>query len=391
VRRCGVSIVYLAIGLTVFIGFCSFAVDLGRVELAKTQLQAAADASARAAASAIGDATKVQTRAVQFAAANKCDGLAVAVDGNQDVDFGTWDGSSKTFTVVTGSQRISANAIRVTCRRTTNRQNAIPLMFMVAAGKGTCDVTASAIAAVEPSGYGMVGLNYIKLSGNSTASYFSATATVGGGVGHIASNGNITSSGTSSISGNVYVLPGKTVSGVTAKAIKNLTSSLTYSTYDPYPYSKTYNDDAQIPVGFVNSTPDFNAASGTTVSIPGGNYVFNNFSVAGTAVVTFTGSTTIYYYGNFSMTGKTVTASSIPNNLKIIGINKPDGKPPGSLTIGGSASLYGSIYSPGSDITLSGTGNIYGSVLGKSITMSGSADLYYDLSLPGAGAIHLVK
>ena len=48
---------------------------------------------------------------------------------------------------------------------------------------------------------------------------------------------------------------------------------------------------------------------------------------------------------------------------------------------------------PPKDRPLSGSGAIYGSVIAKSITMSGSSDIYYDLDLtPLAGsAIALVK
>ena len=55
--------------------------------------------------------------------------------------------------------------------------------------------------------------------------------------------------------------------------------------------------------------------------------------------------------------------------------------------------LYANIYAPQSDVTLSGSGSIYGSIVGKSITMSGSSSIIYDLGLvpPGSSAIALVK
>jgi hypothetical protein len=50
------------------------------------------------------------------------------------------------------------------------------------------------------------------------------------------------------------------------------------------------------------------------------------------------------------------------------------------------------VYAPQSDITLSGSGDIYGSVLGKSISMTGSSAIHYDMNLSGtSGQIALVK
>ena len=71
----------------------------------------------------------------------------------------------------------------------------------------------------------------------------------------------------------------------------------------------------------------------------------------------------------------------------------PNGStPPGSMTISSNAALYADIYAPQSNITLSGTGDIYGAVVGKSITMSGTSNIHYDLSLSGSnGAVSLVE
>ena len=70
-RRLGMAVVYIGFGLTALTGVCTFAVDLGRVHLAKSELQAAADAAARHACSAIGSGVTVtQDRAIFAAAQN---------------------------------------------------------------------------------------------------------------------------------------------------------------------------------------------------------------------------------------------------------------------------------------------------------------------------------
>ena len=55
----------------------------------------------------------------------------------------------------------------------------------------------------------------------------------------------------------------------------------------------------------------------------------------------------------------------------------------GRWVMGSSAALYASVYAPQSDVTLSGNGAIYGSVVGKSVNMTGTSAIHYDLSLGG--------
>jgi hypothetical protein len=391
--RRGATLLWAMVSMTALMALASLAVDYGRAQVAKNELRRAADAASRAGASYLGNISAVQAAAVEYAGDNQCLGQAVTLDTNADVEFGDWDPSNRTFTVLTGTNRLSADSVRVTCRRIAARNTSVPLLFGWVVGKPNIDVTAVSIAAVQPQGYGLVGLNYIKLSGNASASYWSGTGTVAGNSGNIASNGDITSSGSSTINGTVFTQPGKKVTGISAKAIKTLPAPLSYPNGDPGAYSKTVNDNSQIPPGYVNNTPDFNAKAGQSVPIPSGNYVFNNFTMSGGSTATFSGPVTIFFYGNFNMSGNTVTKDNVPGNLKIVAIPKPDGKPPGSLTLSGSAAIYANIYAPQSDITLSGSGAIYGSVVGKSITMSGSSDIYYDLGLvpPGSSAIALVK
>src|SRR5579863_1632100 len=49
-RNHGMSIIYVIVSMSVLMGFCSLAVDLGRVVTTKTELHRAADAAAREAA-----------------------------------------------------------------------------------------------------------------------------------------------------------------------------------------------------------------------------------------------------------------------------------------------------------------------------------------------------
>src|SRR5437764_1148924 len=75
-NRRGAVMVYSVAIMVVFVAICSLAVDYGRVQLTKTELQSAADAAARAGAAGLYDGTAV-TRAVDCARYNVADGTPV--------------------------------------------------------------------------------------------------------------------------------------------------------------------------------------------------------------------------------------------------------------------------------------------------------------------------
>jgi len=60
--------------------------------------------------------------------------------------------------------------VQVTARRTAARGNAPLLSFTALLGVPRCDVKATAVAVAAPSGYAVVGLNYINMAGNASDS-----------------------------------------------------------------------------------------------------------------------------------------------------------------------------------------------------------------------------
>src|SRR5687768_1700607 len=103
-RRRGMVIIFVVVIIAVLVGFCSLAVDVGRVQTAKIELQRTADAAARAAAGSLADGVSdAEDAAVEYAAANDADGEAVELDPAADIEFGTWDTEDHTFAVLTGA------------------------------------------------------------------------------------------------------------------------------------------------------------------------------------------------------------------------------------------------------------------------------------------------
>lgn len=145
------ALLYSTFLMTTVIATGSLAVDYGRYTVARGELQGAADAAARYAASALIndlDGTNAAPyNAVISALQNKVDGVPVTCDPDLDVEVGKWNASARSFSVTT----TNINAVRVTLRRTRARNNAIQFGFASILGKPSADITASATAVI---GYG---------------------------------------------------------------------------------------------------------------------------------------------------------------------------------------------------------------------------------------------
>jgi len=401
--RQGTGIIWTTVALMVMVGMASLAVDFGRAKLVRTELQNAADAAALAAAANISSpVADVQANAVAVARANRADGtpvllsLANSDDTYNDVQFIAWDGTN--YTVLNGVQRDSANAIRVITRRTAARGNPVKFYFASILGIDHTDITAAAIAQTNQAAYAVVGLDYIKMGGNSTDSYSAAKGTpIASKFGDVASNGDITLTGSSYINGNARPGIGKSVSSPSRVS----GSSTPLSTVLAFP-----DEPDSAPTNFetVNANADFNTLPGVssgpadspdiyfttnkTYALPGGVYYVDNFTIAASATVTFDSPTYLFCHGTFDMSGSAVTSGDLPTNLTLVMVPH-NGTMPGSVTVGSGTAFRGTVWAPHSPVIMSGTGDIYGSLLGKSIDMTGTSRIIYDLSLKttGEGAV----
>jgi hypothetical protein len=140
---------YVVVSLIAMMGFVSLAVDLGRVQTAKTQLRRAVDAAARAGLASLSQGVSaVRTVAVNMAANDKCDGSTVVIPA-ANVTAGIWNNSTKTFSTTGTADNITTfSAVQVTASRTQAGGNPIPLLFGMLVGANTCDVSATSVAAL---------------------------------------------------------------------------------------------------------------------------------------------------------------------------------------------------------------------------------------------------
>src|SRR5688572_6900379 len=164
VHRRGVSVILVCIMLVVLIAFVSLAVDVGRVRLARAQLETVADASARAGVRSLPDSTpQVFDFATRAAAENHVINTdprhgqrtdpGVDLNPIEDIHFGVWDAAMRSFTEVFDDpatfnydERRAANALRTNARRLRSRGNPVRLIFAPVVGVFESDIEREATA-----------------------------------------------------------------------------------------------------------------------------------------------------------------------------------------------------------------------------------------------------
>ncbi len=145
------AMIYVMVSLVAMLGFCSFAVDLGRVQTAKTEIRRGADAAARVAAAYLSQQTDgstsgpVQTNAEAIARSNKVDGSPLVL-ADSDVVIGSWDTTRTPPVFTKAGSPDPLNGIYSAVQVSTVRQ--IPLLFGSIVGARTCNVTAKSTAAL---------------------------------------------------------------------------------------------------------------------------------------------------------------------------------------------------------------------------------------------------
>ncbi len=169
-KRRGVILVLTAIALVVMLGFVALTVDVGLIQLTKTQLQSAADASALAGAMELSGTLADETvRSNARAAATEVAALyrngdrsSVTLDPINDITFGkiNWNTATQSYQYVWGDAATPHNVIKVQAKRTAdNGNNRLPLFFAPFMGTKSVDVSAEAVATFQPRDI-MVVLDY---------------------------------------------------------------------------------------------------------------------------------------------------------------------------------------------------------------------------------------
>jgi hypothetical protein len=141
VSREGTILILAAVLMVMMLGMVGFGVALGYVNLTRTQLQAAADSAAMASSSVLGrDDVSVLEVAQRYAGMHSAGGESVQLTEG-DVESGTWDAASRSFSPLASG----GNAIRITARRVD-----APLFFARVLGRDRFTTSASAVSMANP-------------------------------------------------------------------------------------------------------------------------------------------------------------------------------------------------------------------------------------------------
>ena len=386
------TLVWGVVIFTALMAFVSLAVDLGRVQLVRTELQQAADAAARYAA--VGFAQGVQAaqdHAIAVARENRAGEWTVALDREQDVEFGAWDASSKTFSPLTGAARAGAGAIRVTARRVARRGTAVPLLFTRWIGVPTCDVTARAIVTRGAIPSAFVSMTDLSVKNSLLVASYDSAVTVHPDASNHAAKGMLGANG--SITAKNGAVFGPLVLG--PDATHNLDPDVDPVVLDqaipPPPL-----DFSAAPATNPGGVPEALVVSGTR-TLAGGTYHFTSITLGHNATLTFSGPATIYVDGSvtFDNSGSIVASGEIPGNLKI----RQRGA---GTTFGGSkangVTVVADLVAPQTDFSAKNNAHIRGRAVVRSFDAKNDAELYYDERLyvpldgaPAAASIAMVR
>ncbi len=151
-QRRGAVLIYGIVGMVTLCGIVSLGVDFGRVQIARSQLQSAADSAARYAVTGVKH---------EISGVNACEGMARAIlrenkvdasfltDPQSTIEYGEWTQSDRTFKPKHQTSKRNAVKVTVKCDESTN--SAIPLLFGSMIGKSKQKLEAFAIATIDES------------------------------------------------------------------------------------------------------------------------------------------------------------------------------------------------------------------------------------------------
>ena len=358
--RRGLAMLYVLVLLSVLFALASFAVDYGRVQLAKTQLQAATDDAAKWGALAVRSGKNtVLSRCNAAAAENTVDGVAPSYS-LADVQLGSWNAQTRVFT----NEGKPYNAVKLTGTQV------IPLLLGSIVQKPSVTIRVSAVARTSSLG-GVIGVNGITFHNNAfVGSYDSSVTTTpteatANSNATVYSNADIEGKNNGTIQGDVLYGPDGSVDA-SAWNVTGSTTGLQSSL--SLPAVPAWNPTAN-PGSITNG--DYVHNGGT---LNGGTYWFNSLTI--NAPLSFNGPATVHVNGDIVVDGNNsdITAyQSRPPNLTIYQIGS-DRK----FTAENSLVVKAIVVAPTSDFEARNKATFCGLVIFDTITFKNSAEIFFD-------------
>jgi hypothetical protein len=209
---------------------------------------------------------------------------------------------------------------------------------------------------------------------------------LGGAAARVASNGNIDLSGAARIHGDATPGPGMRVTGDTSLVAGSSAPAAGTSRLTPFVYkppiaaTRVHNGSGTFETG-VYRFAAFRVPDDAIVTFRGDVklYVDGDFSITcgGQAILTSTGTLEIFHAsGDFTLSGQGIlTEAQRPRNLRVFSATT------GSVKIMSATLVHAAVYAPHADGTIHGAGGFHGSFQANTLTLSGGAQVHYDVQL----------
>ncbi len=380
-RRPGHIIVLTALSLVILVAFAALAIDVGYILQVQGQLQNAADAAALAGASGLSKSPgHARQRAVALSGLNDAAGQSVQLVAGSDVEIGTWNSNTATFSKSSAEEEKNANAVRVTTRRIASRGTQLRLFLGPILGTNGADVDAIAIAMYEPALCGrIIGLDSVWIENGNVDSYNSQLGSYAsqtpGQQGHVCSNGGITLEPNTSIRGNANPGQGFSVNrpSLVTGSTKARKEPIVAPPVNPGTAVHT-NNNSQLP-NWASHQGGIRVEGGQQLNLQPGTYYVSSLRVGGSGTINISGPTKIYVTGDVSVEGGGIANAGSPANLEIQVMGA-------TARFAGTAAFRGVVYAPESLVQVAGQNGFYGALLGKRLHMQGNdSAIHYDEAL----------
>lgn len=414
--RRGAVVVMAALCLVMIIAFVAFSIDIGYINVTESELQNAADAGALSGARALSTSREEAVlHAKTWSGRNQSANKGVVLR-DEDIEIGTWDKNTATFTVVPEGSQTVPNAVKVTACRLRSRGEGLALFIAPLIGMSKADVRASAIASTTTGSCGdIIALNRIYLNNRNRISYTDGYDSSKGpyssssrsASGDICTNGHITLNGGSAINGKasrwVYSktpnLNGPITGGVTTfpdylkfpdVAVQSAATNNDNATIGSSNNGNTVLSSGRFSLGLTKNS----GASGSTymslpngtpdsISLQPGTYYFKEMAVGSFSTITISGPTYIYVEGQIDLSyGEIKNLNKKPMDLQIYPCDLVNSRYAVHLPTYGE--LHAVIYAPHADIfsnlSVPYTLEFYGKMVGQLIRVW-STSLHVDESV----------
>jgi uncharacterized repeat protein (TIGR01451 family) len=251
----------------------------------------------------------------------------------------------------------------------------------------------------------IIGLDSVSIGGASLVDSYDSTGTyqaTKGSLANVVSNGTITFTNSGKVAGNVRsTRAGVNLSGA-SQVTGNATAGTTVSVSGSASVGGTITNNQLAPImtlptvsacgppyspnsgisgtySYNPSTGDLSLSGVNIATLANGTYCFHNVTLTNSAQLKVNGPVVIKITGTLNASGATslTNTTGIPSNLRIL--SSYSGSNGVSFT--NSTSAYLVIYAPNTGVTISGSAPLFGTVAGKTVTLSNSGMLHYDIQL----------